>query len=149
MTQMRDPDYVEEREHIREVRHGEIGYRERIEEDVNEEQRIMVVRFTQMIWLLFGILEALIALRVILKLIAANPGNPFASLVYNITDLFVWPFLGLTVTPEAGGMVLEIHSIIAMIVYAILGWVLVKLSWILLYNPTTRRVTTYEHRHED
>jgi len=46
-------------------------------------------------------------------------------------------------------MVLEIHSIIAMIVYAILGWVLVRLSWILLYNPTTRRVTTYEGRHEN
>lgn len=148
MTHINDHEHVEEREHVREVNHGGREHRERVVEDVNQAQRIQVYRFTQLIWLLFGILEALLGLRIILKLIAANPGNPFASLIYNITELFVWPFQGLTATPEAGGMVLEIHSVIAMLVYAILGWALVKLSWILLYNPTSRRVT-YEERIEE
>ena len=148
MTYINEHEHVEEREQVREIRHGSHEHRERIVEDVNKAQRVQVYRFTQLIWLLFGILEALLGLRIVLKLIAANPGNPFASLVYNITELFVWPFQGLTGTPEAAGMVLEIHSIIAMLVYAILGWALVKLSWILLYNPTSRRVT-YEERFEE
>ena len=39
------------------------------------EQRIFTFKATQLIWLLLGILEALIALRIGLKLIGANPGK--------------------------------------------------------------------------
>ena len=70
-----------------------------------------MVRLTQLVWLLFGILEALIGLRVLLKLIAANPNSPFAALVYNASSLFVWPFAGLTRTPAAEGMVLDIRPL--------------------------------------
>ena len=143
MTHTNEREVVEER-------YNDPTHRERIVEDVdvNQEQRVQVYRFTQLIWLLFGILEALLGLRIILKLIAANPANPFASLVFNITQLFIWPFQGLTATPQAGGMVLEISTLIAMLVYAIVGWALVKLSWILLYNPTSRRVV-HEERFEE
>ena len=68
---------------------------------VQTEERTFIVRLTQLVWLLFGILEALIGLRVLLKLIAANPNSPFAALVYNASSLFVWPFAGLTRTPAA------------------------------------------------
>jgi hypothetical protein len=101
-------------------------------------------RFTQVIWTLFGLLEGLIAIRIILKLIAANPANTFARLIYGITDVFLWPFFGLTVTPQAGGMVLEIPSIVAMLVYALLGWLIVKMIWLLFKRTPTRSVTTYE-----
>jgi len=96
------------------------------------EQRAFIVRLTELVWLLFGILEALIGLRVFLNLIAANPNNPFAALVYNASTLFVWPFSGLTVTPAAEGMVLDIPSVIAMLVYALVAWVIVRLIWIVL-----------------
>jgi hypothetical protein len=150
MTHINDHEVVEEPESVEVVHEHDPGRHERIVEDIdmNKEQRIQVYRFTQLIWLLFGILEALLGLRVILKLIAANPANPFASLVFNITQLFVWPFQGLTATPQVGGVVLEINSLIAMLVYAILGWALVKLSWILLYNPTSRRLI-HEERIKD
>jgi hypothetical protein len=99
---------------------------------------------TQLVWLVFGVLIALIALRVFLKLIAANPGSPFADLVYSFTDLFLWPFFGLTATPAAGGMVLEIPSIIAIFVYTLIAWVIVKLIWLFFYRTPTRSVTTYD-----
>ena len=67
--------------------------------------------------LFFGILEGLIALRILLKLIAANPNSPFAAMLYRFTDIFLFPFAGLTATPSAGGMVLEISSFIALAVY--------------------------------
>jgi hypothetical protein len=99
------------------------------------EQRVATIKLTQVIWLLFGLLEALIALRIGLRLIGANPANPFAALIYGFTDLFLWPFVGLVGAPAVGNMVLEVHSLIAMLAYALLAWVLAKIVWVLLYRP--------------
>jgi hypothetical protein len=102
----------------------------------------------QLIWLVFGLLEALIGLRVLLKLLAANPNNPFAQGVYEFSHLFLWPFEGLTVSPSMGGMVLEIPAIIAMFVYALVGWGIAKFVWILLARRRARQVVVYERRRE-
>jgi hypothetical protein len=106
------------------------------------DQRVFTFKLTQLVWLLFGLLEALIALRVGLKLIGANPGNPFAALVYNLSAVFLWPFFGLTGTPAANGMVLEVPSIIAMFVYALVAWAIASLVWLILYRP--REATTVQ-----
>ena len=94
--------------------------------------RAPLVRVTQMIWFLFSVLEALLGLRFVLKLVAANPDTGFTRLVYGITDVFMAPFAGLTAEPAAGGMVLEIPVLIAMLVYGLLAWGLVRLVWILM-----------------
>jgi hypothetical protein len=115
------------------------------------EQRIVTFKATYVIWLLLGLLEALLAFRVGLKLIGANPANPFAMLVYNFSYIFVFPFMGLTAAPAAGGMVLEISSVIAMGVYALLFWALERLVWVILYRPreaavdVTQRTTNERH----
>ena len=64
------------------------------------EQRIATFKATQLIWLLLGLLEAGIGLRIIFKLIAVNPANPFATLLYKVTDLFVAPFASLLGAPK-------------------------------------------------
>ena len=99
------------------------------------EQRVTNFKATQLIWLLLGLLEAAIALRIVFKLIAVNPANPFAALLYAVTGLFVAPFASLMEAPTAGGMVLEISSIIAMIVYLLIGWALERIVYVLLYRP--------------
>jgi hypothetical protein len=99
------------------------------------ERRIFTFKATQVVWLLFGILEALLALRVGLKLIGANPDSPFAAFVYSFTNLFLAPFAGLTATPSANGMVLEISTVIAMLVYALIAWVLDRIIWVIFYRP--------------
>ena len=99
------------------------------------QQRTTTFKATQLVWLLFGLLEALIALRILFKLIAVNEGNPFAGFIYNITNLFVAPFASLIGAPSAGGMVLEISSFIALIVYALIGWGLERLIRVLFYQP--------------
>jgi hypothetical protein len=97
------------------------------------------------------LLEALIGLRILLKLMAANPANPFAMLVYNFSYIFVFPFMGLTVTPAAGGMVLEISSFIAMLVYAVAGFAFERLVWVIFYRPrqapvaVTQRSSSEQH----
>ena len=108
------------------------------------EQRIATFKVTYVIWLLAGLLEALIGFRIVLKLIGANPTNPFAMLVYGFSNIFVFPFQGLTATPAAGGAVLELSSLIAMVVYALLFWAFAKLVWVILYRPRQAAVDVTE-----
>ena len=115
------------------------------------EQRIVTFKATYVIWLLAGLLEALLGFRIALKLIGANPANPFAMLVYSFSNIFVFPFQGLTATPAAGGAVLELSSLIAMVVYALLFWAFAKLVWVILYRPRQAAVdvtqSTSNERH--
>ena len=116
------------------------------QKEPERERRIFTFKATQLVWLLFGILEALIALRIGLKLIGANPASPIAEFIYGFTSLFLLPFAGLTATPSAGGMVLEISSVIAMLVYALIAWALERTIWVIFYRPRgpvdTRTTTT-------
>lgn len=105
------------------------------EHETGREQRIATFKATQIVWLLAGLLEAAIALRVVLKLIGVNASNSFATLLNNATDLFVAPFASLIGAPAAAGMVLEISSIIAMIVYLLIAWALVSIINVLFYRP--------------
>jgi len=110
------------------------------------ERRIFTFKATQLVWLLFGILEALIALRIGLKIIGANPDSPIAGFIYGFTSLFLSPFEGLVGTPSAGSMVLEVSSVIAMRVYVLIAWALERTIWVLFYRPRgpvdTRTTTT-------
>jgi hypothetical protein len=121
------------------------------QKEPERERRIFTFKATQLVWLLFGVLEALIALRIGLKLIGANPASPVAVFIYGFTDLFLWPFTGLTGTPAAGGMVLELSSVIAMVVYALIAWALERIIWVIFYRPrgpvvgVTQTSTTDHH----
>ena len=105
------------------------------EHETGSGQRAATFKATQLVWLLLGILEALIALRVLFKLIGTNPENTFAAFLYGITGLFVAPFQSLIGAPAAGGMVLEISSIIAMVVYLLVGWAIERIIYVGFYRP--------------
>jgi hypothetical protein len=109
--------------------------------EVGQEHRLRTFKVMQLIWLGVGTLEVLIALRIVFKLIAVNPENALASLLYAFTGLFLLPFAGLTSTPSSGGMVLEISSLIAMVVYALLGWAAAKLVEVIFYRPRSAVVS--------
>lgn len=99
------------------------------------EQRIFTFKATQLIWLLLGILEALIALRIGLKLIGANPESPIVALVYGFTYLFLFPFEGMIASPTAGNMVLELSSMFAMLIYGLIAWAVERTVWLIFYRP--------------
>ena len=99
------------------------------------EQRIFTFKATQLIWLLFGILEALIALRIGLMLIGANPNSPIVALIYGFTYLFLFPFEGLVGSPAAGNMVLELSSLFAMLIYGLIAWAIERVVWLVFYRP--------------
>jgi hypothetical protein len=99
------------------------------------EQRIFTFKATQLVWLLFGFLEVMIALRIALKMIGANSDSPIVALIYGFTYLFLFPFEGMTATPASGGMVLELSSLFAMVIYALIAWAIERTVWVLFYRP--------------
>jgi uncharacterized protein YggT (Ycf19 family) len=87
-----------------------------------------VARTKQFIYLALGILEILLIIRFMLKLLAANPYASFTSFMYAITEPFVAPFEGVFPSPQTnGGLVLDVAAVLAMIVYALLVWLIVSI----------------------
>jgi hypothetical protein len=80
---------------------------------------------------ILGIIEVLLAMRFVFKLLGANPGNPFVSFTYSLTQIGLAPFTTIFSTASTKGLeakaVLEPATIIAMIVYAIIAWGIIKL----------------------
>jgi len=97
--------------------------------------RIFTFKVTELIWLLFGILEVSILLRVCLKLIGANPTSPIISLIYGLTHLVLFPFTGMLSSPTAGYLELELSSLFAMLIYALVAWALERSLWLIFYRP--------------
>ena len=114
---------------------------EHVVQDVAAERRNSGFQLSRIAWTLLGILEILLAIRFVFKLIAANPNSGFAQFIYNITGPFLAPFAGLTATPATGGVVLEVTTLIAMVVYALFVWIVVALLQALLDRPSARSVT--------
>jgi hypothetical protein len=100
--------------------------------DPYDRRRDSAYRLCQGIYLVFGIIEGLIAIRFVLRLLGANPDAGFASFIYGLTAPFLAPFFGLFGTPNFGGSVLELHSIVAIVVYALIAWVLAKIVYLTL-----------------
>ena len=137
---------VDRRERVEIVRDrdGDL-YEHRAVENVGAERQANVAKLVRLIWVATGILEFAILLRMLLMLIAANSNNAFTQLVYGFTDLFLWPFAGLIGSPSAGnGMVLEVSSFIALLVYAVLAWGLVQLIQIFATSSKSRSVVVHQ-----
>jgi hypothetical protein len=79
-------------------------------------------RTVRIVYLVFGVIEAMIAVRVILKLLAANPDAGFTSLVYTITQPFIALFQGVFPDASSRGTILEVSSLLAILVYALLAF---------------------------
>jgi len=114
---------------------------EQVTRDVAAEWRLGLFQVTRIVWTILGILEILLGLRFMLKLIAANPDSGFAAFMYGITGPFVAPFTGLVGTPSSGEMTLEVTTLIAMAIYALFFWVVLRVVEIAAYRSSARTVT--------
>lgn len=82
----------------------------------------------RVIYYVAGVIMALLGLRVVLQLLAANQGSPFVDLIYGLSGMFAWPFFGIfNYEPSYGQSTLEISSIVAIVIYGLVALGLAKL----------------------
>ncbi len=110
--------------------------------DANAESRPagspITYRIAQTVYLIVGIVEALIIIRIALKLLAANSGVGFVHFIYGISSPLVAPFSGIFPTPVSNANVLELSSLVAIAVYGLVAWGIVRMIAILGRRPLPR-----------
>lgn len=99
-----------------------------------EDREVATFKVTSLIWLLVGILEAALGIRFVFKLIGVNV-NSFARFLYSVTGVFTKPFESLLGAPSVGNNVFEVTTLIAMVIYALIGWAIERIVWLIFYRP--------------
>ncbi|OLC24198.1 MAG: hypothetical protein AUG06_08775 [Actinobacteria bacterium 13_1_20CM_2_65_11] len=98
-------------------------------------------RAMEIIYLVFGIIDGLLLIRLFLKLLGANPHAGFASFTYGVTDFFLAPFRGLLPTYVSGQSVFELSLVFAILIYSLIALALVRLVAVTL----SRSVMVSQH----
>lgn len=94
-------------------------------------------RAMDLIYLFFGIIDGLLLIRLVLKLLGANPGAGFTQFVYSVTDVLMAPFRNLLPTIGNEHSQLEMSVVVAILVYALIAWVLARLMAIIFFRDVT------------
>jgi hypothetical protein len=88
-----------------------------------------------LVYLVFGLVDFLIALRFIFLLLGANPASQFVSWVYSWSNPLVAPFNGIfgqhTTTTVHGFVttgVFDWTALIALVVYGLIGGIISKIA---------------------
>jgi hypothetical protein len=86
---------------------------------------------------IFGLVQGLLLLRIVLLLLAAREGNAIVGLVYDISDVLVAPFRGIFAMNQisSGETALDVAAIVALIGWTILE--LLVLGLVRIVRPTT------------
>src|SRR5256885_10930464 len=94
-------------------------------------------RAVQLVYLVFGVIDGLLVIRLILKLLGANPQAAFANWVFNVTAFFMAPFHNLLPTIGNEQSQLEMSVVIAILVYALIAWAVGRFVAIVFYRNVT------------
>jgi len=86
-----------------------------------------IIRLIRFVWVLASAVEFFLLFRLLLKLFRANPNNPFASFIYTVSDALLIPFQNLVANINIGRYILEGKTLIAVLAYMALTFLLVSL----------------------
>src|SRR5882762_4603246 len=84
-------------------------------------------RAEQAVWLLTGVVDVLLIIRFVFKLLGASTQASFVTFIYNLTQVFIAPFHGIFNTAANGRNVFEPESVVAIVIYLLIGWGLASL----------------------
>lgn len=84
-------------------------------------------RGTQIAWYILGFIEALLFFRFVLKLTGANPTAGFTDFIYGATWPLAFPFLAVFPMTTVEGSIFEWTTLLAMFVYWLIAFAIVKL----------------------
>ncbi len=90
----------------------------------------------RVVWTILWIVQTVLALRFILKLIGANAAAGFTDLIYRASQPLVAPFTNVisNARADASGGVFEWTTLIAMVIYWLLAWAIVRLFFLSTNN---------------
>jgi YGGT family len=76
----------------------------------------------RIVMLVFGIIQVLIILRIVLLLLNAREGNDIVSFILNASQVFVSPFNGMLNVDNlhSGGSVLDVAAVLALVGWTVL-----------------------------
>src|SRR5512135_3624174 len=109
-----------------------LNLHEKVRGIATADQNADISRLVYIVYFVFAGLEMLLVIRFLLYLSGANMANGFANFINVLSGLFVAPFATLLQNPVVGGMVLEVTTMIAMVAYAILAWLVGRVIWLTL-----------------
>jgi len=103
--------------------------REEVYEDRNQSRANTRYWITTITYFVLGVLEVILALRLLFRLLGANQDNGFISFLYGLSHVFVGAFNGIFSDQTIGSRgVFEVSTLIAMLVYALIAWGIVSLG---------------------
>ena len=79
-------------------------------------------RAAAVVGLIVGVVDVLIAGRFVLKLLGASAQSGFVSFIYGVTAPLVGPFHGIFADSGAANNVFEPAALVAIAVFALIGW---------------------------
>jgi hypothetical protein len=108
---------------------------------------------SRVVWFVVGVMDVLIAIRFVLLATGANENAGFAQLIYGLTNWMVAPFASLFGQPltypgAAGTAVFEVASLVAIVVYALVGLLIVKIAQLMLGTNRTTGTVYSESEHK-
>jgi uncharacterized protein YggT (Ycf19 family) len=84
-------------------------------------------RAAAVVWFVVGVVEIFIAARFLGKLFGASAHSAFVNFIYQVSGPMVAPFTGIFGDTGTRTNTFETASLVALVVYAVIGWGLVVL----------------------
>ncbi|HEY8798326.1 MAG TPA: hypothetical protein VIO85_10750 [Candidatus Dormibacteraeota bacterium] len=84
-------------------------------------------RAAAVVWFVVGVVEIFIAARFLGKLFGASAHSAFVNFIYQVSAPMVAPFTGIFGDTGSRTNTFETASLVAIVVYAVIGWGLVVL----------------------
>lgn len=101
-------------------------------------------RTIEVIYLALGIIDMFLLVRMVLKVLAANPHAGFTGFIYAVSDALLIPFRGiLPTTTVTGQSVFELSVLLAIVIYALVGIGLTR-----LVSIAFSRSVVFSHREQ-
>ena len=91
----------------------------------------------RLVVLIFGIIQVLILLRIVLLLLDAREGNDLVSFILNASQVFVGPFEGILRTDAlaSGGSLFDMAAVLALVGWTILEGLILALVGVFRREP--------------
>lgn len=85
-------------------------------------------KFTySVVYVVLWLIEMAILARFILKLLGANPANQYVAFAYSAGAVFAGPFMNIFGIITENGIIVEPSLLLAMVFYAVVGFLLISL----------------------